>query len=204
MPSSMQSVDDLWQQIDGASPKNGNGWSLADVENWSAEHDRRNVFLNQFSFAVPGRTAIARIEEHVGQRKLIEAGAGSGLWSRLLSDAGVAVTAVDNDTFCGSVTVPVGRYYPVKRGDAIRAVRAHRGHRALMLCWPDYSSPMGERCLMAFRGDRLIYIGEGAGGCTGNDRFHELLRGWRLCEHIPIQQWPGIHDEVALYERGVA
>lgn len=192
----------LWQQIDAASPKNGSGWSLDHVERWSDEHDRRNHFLNNFSFAVPGRTAIARIKDFVGHRKLLEAGAGSGLWARLLSDAGVTVMAVDNKSFRGSITIPVSRYFPVERGDAVRAVRQHRDHEALMLCWPDYSAPMASKALVAFQGDRLIYIGEPESGCTGDDRFHQMLRcNWREVLTVPIPQWPGIHDEVYLYER---
>lgn len=195
----METATGLWQQIDAASPKNGNGWSMNLGIN---EFRRRDTFLNEFGFAVPGRTAIDRIKDFVGHRKLLEAGAGSGLWARLLSDVGIAVTAVDDDTFRGSITIPVGRYFPVERGDAVRAVRQHRDHEALMFCWPDYEGSMAARCLVAFKGDRLIYIGEGEYGCTANERFHKMLRsGWREIDCIPIPQWPGIHDGVYLYER---
>lgn len=194
-------TEDLWRLIAEASPKNGNGWSTDHVEDWMSEHERRDAFIRQFSFAVPTPVAVGRIKRFVGDRKLLEAGAGSGLWARLLSDAGVVVTALDNGSWRRSGWgINVGKYYPVERCDAAEAVKQNRDHQALMVCWPDYNSPMAAKTLDMFEGDRLIYIGEGSGGCTGDDRFHEMLESWQA-KYVAIPQWPGIHDEVVLYAR---
>jgi len=160
----------VWQQVTDASPRDGAGRSLADMEGWASEHERRDGFIERFSFAVPSKQAVRRIKEFVGERRLLEVGAGTGLWARLLSEAGVAVTAVDNASFRGRVAFAVGSWYEVERLEALLAVSRYADHAALMLCWPDYDTPMAADALAAFQGDRLVYIGEGESGCTGDER----------------------------------
>jgi len=166
------------------------------IVNGISQFERRDAFIERFGFAVPTELVIGRIKKFVGSRQLLEVGAGSGLWARLLSDVGVSVTAVD----CRSWRGP-GTYYPVQRLSAVSALSCYRDHAALLLCWPDYANPMAAKALKVFKGDRLVYIGEDEGGCTGDDRFHEMLRSWRRVARIAIPQWPGIHDDVVLYEK---
>lgn len=66
-------------------------------------------------------------------------------------------------------------------------------------------------------GRTVIYIGEGAGGCTGSDRFHALLGNgcshygdvscscpepaWEAVAYLGLPQWPGLHDDLHVYRR---
>ena len=53
-------------------------------------------------------------------------------------------------------------------------------------------------------GNKLIYIGEGGGGCTGCDKFHSLLYSeWLEVEDVwvDIPQWTGMHDGASLFIR---
>lgn len=71
-----------------------------------------------------------------------------------------------------------------------------------MLCWPPYDAEMATRALARYKGSCVIYIGEGAGGCTGDDDFHaELAAKWNLATSCEIPQWDGLHDEVFVYVR---
>lgn len=76
-------------------------------------------------------------------------------------------------------------------------------YEAMLLCWPPYDSPMAFDALSAFRGQYLFYIGEGAGGCTADDDFFDLLdEKWELvtiCEDF--YSWAGIRDNLHLYKR---
>ena len=182
----------LWGLIKASGPKND-----GDICDHRFEH--RNKFLEECSFAVPTREAITVIKEFVDGRRLLEVGAGSGLWARLLTDAGLEVVAVDRKS---RNDVKHSKFFPVQRGTAARGVREHRDCKALLLCWPDYDTHMAADALKEFQGDRLVYIGEGDGGCTGNEAFHKSLRSWKLVATIYIPQWPGIHDDVSLYTRG--
>ena len=129
-------------------------------------------------------------------------GAGTGIWARLLSDAGVKVTAVDNNSGGYRWDVPTGKYYRVKQIDGAKAAHRYTRHKALMLCWPDYAVSMAAKAIASFGGDRVVYIGEGSGGCTGDDKFHKILdEKWELVDTLLIPQWPGIHDDVEFYKR---
>ena len=67
---------------------------------------------------------------------------------------------------------------------------------------PDYDSPFAITSLEAFAGDKIIYIGEGAYGCTGCDRFHALLdKEWERVGEVDIPQWSGLHDYLSLFVR---
>jgi len=60
---------------------------------------------------------------------------------------------------------------------------------------------MASDTLRQFRGDTLIYIGEGEGGCTADDMFFDRLDEWKHIETIDIPQWDGIYDRLSVYQR---
>ena len=116
----------------------------------------------RYSWAVPTEEALDAI---AAVAPIVEVGAGTGYWARLLRDRGVDVVAYD-------VAPPGGRalngwhsgatastWTDVLRGDAWRA--ASHPDRTLMVCWPPYGTPMAATALSAYRGDRVVYIGEG-------------------------------------------
>jgi hypothetical protein len=71
-----------------------------------------------------------------------------------------------------------------------------------MLCWPPYADGMAQQALARYEGARVIYIGEGEGGCTGDDVFHAALaEQWKLAASYEIPQWDGLHDDVRVYVR---
>lgn len=174
-------------------------WAESFVRPVLAEHNGnlnpfsfRNHFRRAFAFAIPSPAAVRKIAD-LGT--IVEIGAGTGYWAKLLSDHGATVRAFDD----GSWKLPK-RWYPVKRGGAISAGRVEAD--ALLLCWPPYKKRMARIALNAFRGSRVAYVGEGGWGCTGDDGFHEELdRDWDLLDEVRIPQWVGVHDRLYIYER---
>jgi len=187
-----------WDEIILAGPGRRRDY---DYDHIIKEFARRSEFIGRFSFAIPSPQAVAAIAEHIQDRKLLELGAGTGLWASLLSAIGVPVAAVDNHSWNGNVPIQHGLWYPVEHSDAKAAVTKYADHTAIFFCWPDYDKPWAAEALRHFQGDRLVYIGEGDGGCTGDAEFHAQRYHWREKEVIDIPQWPGIHDAVHLYER---
>jgi hypothetical protein len=57
--------------------------------------------------------------------------------------------------------------------------------------------------LTAYQARRVIYIGDGRGGATGDDRMHRILETqWaEVASRQPVQWW-GQHDRMMVYERG--
>lgn len=92
-------------------------------------------------------------------------------------------------------------FHPIEAGGP-ESLAAHPD-RVLFLCWPPYDDTMAAEALLNYTGDTVIYVGEGPGGCTGDDLFFHLLeKGWDerawLYEHV---QWSGIRDHIFVYSR---
>jgi hypothetical protein len=76
-----------------------------------------------------------------------------------------------------------------------------QGHDTLMLCWPPYNDSMAYEALRAFKGAKLIYIGE-SDGCNATDAFFKLVeKKWVEVKVINIPQWFGLHDHLFLYKK---
>jgi hypothetical protein len=85
---------------------------------------------------------------------------------------------------------PVGirHFVDVVRGDA--ATFDDPPEQTRMLCWPPYADGMAQQARARYGGARVIYIGEGEGGCTRDDVFHAALaEQWKLAASYEIPQW---------------
>lgn len=173
----------------------------------------REELVRRYAWAIPDPATLAFVVAHAGPR-IVELGAGTGYWAWQLAQLGLDVVAYDlhppdqpgstyhspRDEQWRPTLAPRPVFHPVRRGGTPRAL-AHPD-RTLLLCWPPYATPMATRALRAYQGDRLVYVGEGPGGCNGDDRFHtQLDRWWREVDtHRPVQWW-GVHDWVTVYDR---
>ncbi len=178
------------------------------------EHDLYNGILARewltyyCAWAVPTTRAIQAIADL--DMPVVEIGAGTGYWAWLLQQVGVSVVAFDKyleghyqDTGDPCQTND-DHWVEVQEGTHTVLYDAYQDH-ALMLCWPPYANEMASDCLRAYEGDTLIYIGEGHGGCTGNDDFHlDLDMGWTRVAGVALPKWPGLHDDMNIYRRGRA
>lgn len=161
----------------------------------------RDTLVSSYAWAIPSPTDLALIDVHLDGRGVVEIGAGTGYWAWQLSQLGIDVAAYDiaprGNRQCHNIN-----YHPVAEGGPEKA--AEHPDRALMLCWPPYAKAMAHEALTAFTGDMLIYIGEGHGGCTADDAFHEALEAdWEAvagsgADHI---NFFGIHSRLIIYRR---
>lgn len=158
----------------------------------------RRHLTAQYAWAIPTDEAVRAI---ASLSPVVEMGAGTGYWASLIAQAGGQIRCFDR--------FPPGEenqyrhrhaYVPIERGGP--EVLGDFSAYTLMLCWPPYDDPMAAECLDRWRGNRLVYIGEGPWGCTADDAFFERLgRGFELEKRIEIPQWEGIHDDVTIYRR---
>lgn len=153
----------------------------------------RMALCLKYSFAIPDADILEEIKIF-SEGKVVEIGAGTGYWARMLHDVGVDIIASDiyrdrNDY-----------YFPISKVN--KETVAKMGHRTLMLCWPPYDSNMAFDFLSFYSGDRLVYIGESCGGCTANDKFFdELQLKWKLVNEVDVYSWVGICDACYFYVR---
>jgi len=161
----------------------------------------REKLTNRFSWAIPSESALSAIAA-VGP--IVEIGAGSGYWAMLLRERGVDIIAYDaNPPRKGADAnhwhVDTPTWTEVIEGSPFDAGK--HPDRTLFLCWPPMSY-MAHNALRSYRGQRVIYIGEGGGGCTADDLFDaDLEREWTEESEVSLPQWYGIHDWLRIYTR---
>lgn len=174
---------------------------LASIEENIKAYGRRKIFIEKYSWAVPSYDAITTIANFVKDDVILEIGSGSGLWASLLRAEGTHIYPTDKQESCWQHEH--GKFCHVERLTASQAIKKYNEDcNALMMVWPPYNKRMAYYALSAFKGNKVIYIGEGYGGCTGCDKFHQLLaKEWELKQEVNIPQWYDIHDGVYLYDR---
>jgi len=161
----------------------------------------RRLILPKYGFALPDEQALRAIIK-AGPQGILEIGAGTGYWAMLLSKLGADIVAYDSYGGKYGGGLDHGAHFKIARGDHREALERESHDRTLFLCWPDYEDGWAHEALSLYKGKTLAYVGEGHGGCTGDDALHALIeKDWKLKEEVPIPQWWGIHDELCIYER---
>jgi hypothetical protein len=86
--------------------------------------------------------------------------------------------------------MPVTKHFPAFKPECLSFI------------WPTYDAPWSSQLLAKVMPEFVLYIGEGGGGCTGDDKFHEILASdYKDILEVDIPQWPGIHDRVWMFQR---
>lgn len=158
---------------------------------------RRYELVTTHAWAVPSVEAIDMIVKH-SPAGVVEIGAGTGYWARLLRERGLFVMAFDEAPHDNPQAQ--GTWSPVEKGGPEKA--ALWPQLTLFLCWPPYNLPMAHECLRAYSGSTVAYVGEGYGMATGDDAFHdELEDNWDLIDEVALPRWFGIRDDLHIYKR---
>lgn len=160
----------------------------------------RDQMVKTYAWAIPNDEAIYAI---AALSPIVEVGAGSGYWASMLRQAGALVRAYDMPSTVQTHYTFDVRHSPIS--PAGPAITAHHPSATLLLVWPPMGTTYDYIALDEHRragGHKVVYVGEGDGGCTGSKEFHRLLH---LCYErtstISIPQWYGIRDYVEIYER---
>jgi len=154
---------------------------------------RREELVEEYAWAIPNHEAIETVARC---DPILEVGAGNGYWAHLLRQIDVDVLATDLNASTDQ------EWSPVRKADA-RDVVPDYPDRTLLMVWPSYSESWATETLGAYQGDTCIYVGEGRGGCTADDRFHQMLHEeWGLTETVRIPQYTGIRDRLEVWEHG--
>jgi hypothetical protein len=173
----------------------GDYWDMSEKS-----YGLRGRLVEQYSWAIPTTEALTMIAVNA---PIVEIGAGTGYWAALLISMGVDIVAYDLNPPGGARENSYRHkrtYTTVNEGNHKKLLR--HADRALFLCWPPYAEPMAHECLSAFKGDTLIYIGEGWGGCNADQDFWDLLRKeWEDVATCDIPQFSGLHDGLSVYKR---
>lgn len=165
----------------------------------------RDRLVQQYSFGIPNEDALRAIQRW-SANGVLEVGAGTGYWAKLLAELGVDVRACDpvttvykNPEGVEALLEPI--HFPVEKRSGVEALQEDGHSRTLLLCWPDIQD-WPAQTLEAYQGGTVVYVGEGDGGHTGEQRFHKLLADWwERKEECAIPQWEGVYDYLMVFQR---
>jgi hypothetical protein len=159
----------------------------------------RRKLVREFAWAVPNDAALDALAELA---PLVEIGAGGGYWAHLLRERGVDIVAYDAMRW--NESEPDAEHEQKIWTEVLcrnHWAAADHPDRTLLLCWPSYGEAWAAEAL-GWGGERVAYIGEGEGGCTAEERFHELLaERFTETREVTIPQWDGIHDYLGIWEK---
>lgn len=159
----------------------------------------REVVIKTYGFSIPCVEAVQMI---AALSPLVEVGAGSGYWSKLLKAAGADIIATDLGKQSGYSKAWLEMAAHVEKMSASDAV-LRWPERNVFVSWPSYDEAWaGEMAAKMQPGRMLVYIGESKHGCTADAGFFDLLRdGFEKVDSMAIPHWDGIHDYLEIYRR---
>lgn len=189
-------------------------------------HPVRQRLVRRYAYGIPNDDALEAIAS-ASPAGVVEVGAGTGYWARLLHERGVDVVAYDRwppGSGGNEYVDDDSQWFPVWEGDE-RAVAGHPD-RTLLLVWPTWNETWPAEAVAAFYaagGATLVFVGEGPGGLTGDSVLHAQLGAggcvacslgvpdapcvcdvpvlWRSIRRVAMPQWADADDACTVYER---
>jgi len=194
----------LKKEIPVAFPEDNFGvdyWKKS-VESFSM----RRKFIEKLGFVKISKRWTTPLGKYLRGYRVLEVMSGNGALSKALKDEGVNITATDNSSWNESSWFR-NSWATVEKLDAVEAVKKYGIRSDYIICsWPPYEDQIAYRVLIEMRkvnpDCKMIYIGEGNGGCTADDSFHEAIEMVNdvLFDNAVagFQQWEGVHDHPML------
>lgn len=156
---------------------------------------KRDRFNEMFSWSVPSKELIDEITR-LSNDTILSLGSGRAFIERLVQSKGGKIVATDIGTSGGYYNdLESGTFMDVESIGYKDALKKYSDSKTLLMSWPPQDDPMAVTALKEFKGDFVVYIGEGQGGCTATDEFFdEVRKSWDLVKKIEIPRWSEIYD----------
>lgn len=172
-------------------------------EKWASNFHKRESFRKGVSWHIPTNDLIDTLKKY---SPIVSVGCGFAYTENLAEKEGADIILTDlapdlDNKWCknDSMAFPTG----ILRMEGKKAVESFKD-RNVFMAWPPYANEMAYEVAKAMEvGKYLIYVGEGHGGCTGDDNFFNLLykNFEEVDEDINIPSWDGIHDNARVYRK---
>jgi hypothetical protein len=175
-----------------------------DLDLYSTAHEARQKHIKEGGFAFVSWRWVNPFVEWIGNRRCLEVMAGRGVLAYALRQKGVNVIVTDDYSWFN------GRYdgwnktlVDVEKIDAIAAVKKYgKEIDILIMSWP-YMDNTAYRVIKELYAVNpkavVVYIGEGPGGCTADDEFHNHFEeiGDKSFNRVVacFERWNGLHDK---------
>lgn len=166
----------------------------------------RNEYNKKYGFFLISEDFLSTSSLLLKNKRVLEVGAGSGFLSYCLQKNGIDITAIDLKVKNNNYGFEKN-YTNIIQANASDYLSKYNHYDTIIMSWPNYQTSFAHDVLSKMKsGQRLIYIGEGYGGCTANDDFFDLLSSKVNidAEQTKLLQknsysWPCIHDNIEVY-----
>jgi hypothetical protein len=168
----------------------------------------RESYIRQYGFYIVSEDFIQNTVENFSKNKILEVGAGTGFLSACLQNAGVDIIPTEahltNNHYGFKKT-----YTEIIEEDSVNYLKNNKNRfDTVLMSWPNYDSTFAYKVVKNMvAGQTLIYIGEGYGGCTADDKFFDYMEEHAEILHNETNKfnqgsfsWVGIHDRVQIFK----
>ena len=173
-------------------------------DNYINKTINRNKYVRRFSWAIPSMGALEIISKY---SPILEIGSGTGYWAFLLKAYfNCDIKCYDKRSefkkwFCKKTDKKTVENFchvpPIFENNMEKIIKENKD-RTLFLCWPVENAD----CVKYYKGKHIIYIGESEWGCTGSEKFFNIInKKYKSIIEYNMIQWPGLHDYLYVYER---
>jgi hypothetical protein len=177
--------------------------NLIASKGWPSEEAwrKRDFFRHGISWHIPTQSLVDLL---IRLSPIVSVGSGFGYTESLVKANGGDIIATDINPDITNKWCRDGNFYTeIEKLDASEAISKYQD-RNVFMAWPPYESPMAYDVAKRMEGERfLVFVGEGHGGCTGDEKFFEYLE--KNFEPVKsdaiIPSWYGIHDNVYVYKK---
>lgn len=164
----------------------------------------RNLFVSKGMYALITADFLDALASVLEGERVLEIMSGRGYLSKGLKDRGVLIKASDDRSWHNKLNWE-RCYIETENLDAIKSVEKYgREADVIIMSWCPYQSTMDYSVLEMMRKVNpnciLLVIGEGYGGCTGSDIFHQNMK--QVYNNVSdrlndvFEQWSGVNDRV--------
>ena len=161
--------------------------------------DRSN-FVQQYAWSIPNEDALEAIMRFGDGDHIEEHMAGSGYWGYLLQQLThqrVRSFELQKKTYKFSEEYKDIEVHNAEDGPV-------RNDTLVFLSWPPMSNSAAKLIQKMAPEQKLVYIGEGWGGCNAEDSFfEELEKNFDKVQEIDIQRFQGLNDYMHFYIKKV-
>ena len=161
----------------------------------------RGPYCEKISWSIISNVdELLQIKDFLGPN-IVDLMCGQGYISYLLSLLDCKVQSIDNFSSHG-VSDDSFKFCEIEK---VNIQSLEPKYYSFIASWPSYKCRELTKFLNKLKklniGFKIVYIGEGEGGCTGSDCLFELFDSLNRVKEIYNKTWNNIHDYMVFYER---
>jgi hypothetical protein len=171
-----------------------------DPDEFYKRYDVREKFRIGVSWHIPTDIIVNTLIKY---GPIVSIGSGFAYTESMVKEKGGDIIPTDIEPSEFNKWCRNGNFYcEVEKLEAKNAVKKYK-KRNVFMAWPPYDTPMAYEVVLEMEvGRDLIYIGEGYGGCNGDDDFFKYLtENFEELDDITIPRWDGIYDICRIYKK---